>query len=349
MRHNEIIQANKVIYQEEIFPELNLKLGVVTSFHEQLLLVLDLMDVDSLYPRAKWDCGIGRPPVNRQQLFRAFVAKVLLNLSTTVDLIERLKVDRVLRGVCGFDYRSDLLPSESAFSRGFAEFARANLCAAVHLDLICRHCSAELYEHTAIDASAIAVAERDHKRIVETKITAEQQRKQSLAEVLAELPSTCDYGAKRDSNGNKMQWKGYKLSIAVNEYNIPLAGVVSSASTHDSLMAIPLVRMVEERVDTLYYTADKGYDSTAIREEISSYGKIGIIDFNRRNNKKDNRRFDPCKQERYKTRTFSESAFAQIKRGYLPRYILLRGYEKVKGLLDLVMGVITAIQIIKYA
>jgi IS5 family transposase len=351
MQHNKIITANKVIYHEEIFPELNLKLGTVTNFHEQLIQVLDLIDVESVYPKRTWNGGFGRPPLNHQAILCAFVAKAMLNLSTNVDLIERLKVDRVLRAICGFDYRSDSIPSESTLSRVFADLSERGAGDKAHALLVTTHCREELYEHSAIDASSIAVAEKVVKNKAENKknLTTADQHNQTLAEIMHDLPQHCDYGAKRDSNGNQHVWKGYKLHLVVNEYNVPLASVVTSASIHDSLVAIPLVRLTEDRVDVLYYTADKAYDAKSVRDEIRDFGKVDLIDFNRRNNKNDSRQFTSQEKARYSKRTYSESSFAQIKMNYLPRYILVRGIKKVRCLLNLVIAIITAVQIIKYA
>ena len=55
MQHNQILTANRVIYQQEIFPELNASFGYLTNNHEQLIQILDLIDLDSVYPRRLWD------------------------------------------------------------------------------------------------------------------------------------------------------------------------------------------------------------------------------------------------------------------------------------------------------
>src|SRR3989338_6502050 len=141
------------------------------------------------------------------------------------------------------------------------------------------------------------------------------------------------------------QWKGYKLHTMVNEYNIPIASIITSASVHDSLCGIPLVRITEERIDTLYYLADKGYDSAAIRQEVQSFNKVPLIDFKRRRNGETGGEFIGNQVDRYKKRTFVESVFSQLKMNYLPRYILYRGTEKVRSVLNMALAVITAVQI----
>jgi hypothetical protein len=54
------------------------------------------------------------------------VAKAVLNLPTTRMLIERVEADKTLRRLCGWSRLSEV-PSESTFSRAFAEFAESEL------------------------------------------------------------------------------------------------------------------------------------------------------------------------------------------------------------------------------
>ena len=60
--------------------------------------------------------------LERGALARAFVAKVLYNMPTTRVLLDRLESDEKVRRICGWERKSDS-PSESTFSRAFAEFA----------------------------------------------------------------------------------------------------------------------------------------------------------------------------------------------------------------------------------
>ena len=348
MKNNNIITANKIIYQKEIFPELKLDFGYLTSKHEQLIQVLDLIDLDEIYPQVMWDSDFGRPVKNRHALVASFIARAIWNMSYTKDLIAYLKVDRALRVICGFDGRTTEIPSASVFSREFAKLSRLGIAQKIQKHLIVEHCSNTLYEHVAFDASSIEVAEKD-KKVAKKERTVEAQRKNSTSKIIADLPVACNYGTKKNSNGKSYQWKGYKLHSMVNEYNIPIASIVTSASVHDSLCAIPLIRMTEERVEALYYLADKGYDSAAIRDEIIEFDKVPLIDFKCKRNGELGGEFIGNQKERYKKRTFVESHFSQLKMQYLPRYILYRGIEKVSGFLNFALSVISAIQIIKYA
>jgi transposase len=77
----------------------------------------------------------GRPAKDRAALASAFVAKAVLNLPTTRDLIARLKVDESLRRLCGFKTPAHV-PHESKFSRAFAEFAAGELPQHLHAAII---------------------------------------------------------------------------------------------------------------------------------------------------------------------------------------------------------------------
>ncbi len=117
MQHNQIVSVNRVIYQEEIFPELRADFGYLTSKHKQLIQLLDLIDLDVIYPRKQWDKFFGRPSANRHMFIKAFLAKTIWNIAETKDLITYLQVDRALRVICGFDGRKNQVSSESSFSR----------------------------------------------------------------------------------------------------------------------------------------------------------------------------------------------------------------------------------------
>ena len=73
-----------------------------------------------------WSGLPGRPPHDRAALARAFVAKAVIGLPTTSMLIDQLAVDKRLRRLCGWE-RPGQVPSESTFSRAFAEFAESEL------------------------------------------------------------------------------------------------------------------------------------------------------------------------------------------------------------------------------
>ena len=107
--------------------------GPLTAQHERLVVVLDLARIEAFVQM--WPGLPGRPPEDRHALARAFVAKAVLNLATTSGLIERLAVDARLRRLCGWE-RASAVPSESTFSRAFAEFATSALPSRVHVEIL---------------------------------------------------------------------------------------------------------------------------------------------------------------------------------------------------------------------
>ena len=69
---------------------------------------------------------MGRPKKERLAIISAFVAKAIYNIPTTKHLIENLKRNSVLRRLYGWEAQNQI-PSESTFSRAFAEFANSAL------------------------------------------------------------------------------------------------------------------------------------------------------------------------------------------------------------------------------
>ena len=95
---------------------------------------------------------------------------------------------------------------------------------------------------------------------------AERQVDQHVAESLAQLPTACDIGSKKNIKCFKETWTGYKLHIDTADGDIPVTAILTSASMHDSQAAIPLMRLTGERVTYLYDLADSAYCSGVIRK-----------------------------------------------------------------------------------
>ena len=86
------------------------------------------------------------------------MAKAVLNLPTTRDLISRLRVDAALRRFCGW-FSAGALPHESKFSRAFAEFAATELPQQLHAAVIEATQRERLIGHIARDSTAIPARE----------------------------------------------------------------------------------------------------------------------------------------------------------------------------------------------
>ena len=98
----------------------------MTGQEQRLIAILEIVQVENDVCSSATNHWRGRKSPDRQAMARAFVAKTLYRLPTTVDLIRALKATKNLRRICGFT-TTDAIPSESTFSRSFSEFAPVNL------------------------------------------------------------------------------------------------------------------------------------------------------------------------------------------------------------------------------
>ncbi len=151
----ELIMQRWNVIQHELLPELRAE-GPLTPKLEKVVHILEWVRIEE-FTGSRW-CGVGRPPIERAWLANAFVAKSVLGLNTTLGLIERLTIDRVLRRLCGFQLCKKL-PSEATFSRAFDEFAQAGLGQRVHEALVKTHLGDELIGHISRDGTAIEARE----------------------------------------------------------------------------------------------------------------------------------------------------------------------------------------------
>ena len=164
----------------------------------------------------------------------------------------------------------------------------------------------------------------------------QKQRGQTLEQMQDELPRQCDRGSKCNAQGYKNSWNGYKLHFDVADGGIPVSVILTSASVHDSQVAIPLAAMTAQRVTSLYDVMDAAYCSSEIREHSIQLGHVPLIDHNPRGGEK--RQFDYAETVRYKIRTQSERANARLKDEFGADKIFVRGDVKVMA--HLMFGVL---------
>lgn len=302
--------------------------------------------------------GVGQPEADRCALACAFLAKAVLDLKTTRALMERLQADSKLRRLCGFDLRY-ALPSEATFSRAFAEFAASELMQRVHARMIEDTLGKQLIGHISRDSTAIeareSIAKKDKAEVAPAKLKnkpgrpqkgevrptpepspLERQRSQTLAQMLAEIDTACATGTKKNAQGYKISWKGYKLHLDTACCGVPISAVLTGANVHDSRLALPLTRISAQRVDACYELMDAAYCSTVIREEIQAAGRVPLIDHNPRKGEK--REFAPHEAQRYKTRSGAERCNARLKDEFGARHVQVRGHAKV--MCHLMLGVV---------
>lgn len=348
--------------QRSLFPWLEEELGELTEKQRQLVSTLELVKVEKFIP------GVhslrGRPMKERRAIGRAFVAKAVYNMPTTRDLLERLSSEQKLRRICGWENKGEV-PSESTFSRAFAEFSESRLAERVHAALIERNLSDEVIGHISRDSTEIEVREKPKKRAefeaefgeekpkgkrgrpkkrekrVKEPTRLERQKSMTLEEMLEDLPKDCAIGTKKNSHGYKETWIGHKLHIDAGDGQIPISCILTSASTHDSQVALPLAEMTKQRVTNLYDLMDSAYDAPIIREHSKSLGHVAIIDINPRRNTKlkedlraEAQRFEFLHLERpedrrYNERTNVERVNGRLKDEFGGRMVRVRGHAKV--------------------
>ena len=361
--------------QSNLFPWLEEELGEMTAKEEKLVTTLDLIRIERFIACSR--SLRGRPPKERAAVARAFVAKAVYNMPTTRALLDRLASDKKLRRICGWEQKGDI-PSESTFSRAFAEFSESQLPACVHQAMISENLSEDIVGHISRDATEIEVREKPPKQTkaetesdekkpkrklgrpkkgeesVKEPPRLERQQTMTLAEMLADLPHQCDVGTKKNSKGFKETWIGYKFHLDSADSQIPVSCILTSASTHDSQVALPLAAMTSQRVTNLYDLMDSAYDAPIIRECSKSLGHVPIIDINPRRNTKlkeelraEARRFERPEDRRYKERTSVERVYGRLKDEFGGRMIRVRGHAKVMAHLMFGILALTADQLMR--
>ena len=339
--------------------------GPLTAQHKRLVVVLDVAGVEAFV--RTWPGLPGRPLKDRHALARSFVAKAVFGLATTAALIERLAIDRTLRRLCGWE-RAASVPGESTFSRAFGEFARSGLPARAHEALIKQTHRNRLVGHISRDATAIEAREKPARTAPAEKAPKrkrgrprngeaapakeprrlERQVDMTLAAMLADLPTACAVGTKRNAKGHTTSWIGYKLHIDTADGDIPVSCLLTAASVHDSQVALPLATITASRLTNLYDLMDSAYDAPEIAQKSRALGHVPIIDPNpRRSGKADaeaearamrNVGHALAEDIRFKERSAAERVNSALKDNYGGRFVRVRGHDKV--LCHLMFGIV---------
>jgi Transposase DDE domain/Transposase domain (DUF772) len=346
---------------DRLFPALEEDLGPLSRLHEQFVAALALLQLEGT---VEVRTGRGRPGHDRAMIARAFVAKAIFQLPTTRALLDRLSCDRVLRGLCGWESAA-AVPDESIFSRAFAGFASSQFPQRVHAAVIQRNCSERLIGHLSRDSSAIEAREKAAPKAapvvpapksrpnrsgkpkpVEKMTRVERQCSvMTLGQMVAELPQGCDWGRKNNSKGKHVSWLGYKLHLDVIDGQIPISGLLTSASVHDSQVAVPLALMSAERVCNCYDLMDSAYDSWQLHEHSRGLGHVPIIDPQPRG--AEPVVLAPHEKQRYRERTTIERVFSRLKDEFGGRFVRVRGAAKVMAHLMFGILALTADQLLR--
>jgi hypothetical protein len=365
--------------QRTFFPDLEHEAGPIPETLVRLTYILETVHSQKI-PLPE-QCWTGRPPKSRRGIFNAFVAKAFLKMPTTLHLVERLQSDHHLRLICGFETRSEV-PSESVFSRVFAKFAKTQLPQRVHSTLVTSCCVGEISGHISRDSTAVEAREKPEKK---SKLTEQQtllkkrkgrprkgesqkvkepsrvqkQLKMTLEEMLKDLPSVCNCGSKKNSQGFTETWIGYKLHVDTADRGIPVSAILTSASLHDSQVAIPLATMTIGRVQNFYDCMDSAYDQPEITDYSRQLGHVPLIDVNPRrdeelkNNIESEEKarttlnWEPADAIRYNARSGAERTNARLKDEFGGRTVQVKGHAKVYCHLMFGVLVLTADQLMR--
>lgn len=349
--------------QRQLFPVLEDEIGALSELDRQFCSVIALTDLGRFTARYEW-CGNGAPPHARVWLAHAFIAKSVYQFPTTAALLAALGRQPTLRRLCGWDSAGEL-PSEPTFSRAFAAFAAGRLPEQIHEHLIKTHAAAKLIGHLSRDATAIEAPERPaakpaplppvprprgrpkkgESRPPRPPKRLELQAHRTLEANLADLPSACAVGTKCNSKGYKTSWIGYKLHLDTGDGDLPVSAVLTSASVHDSQVAIPLAQMSAQRVTALYDLMDSAYDAPQIHAFSRQLGHVPLIAAHPRGGVP--REFEPAHAARFRERTAAERVNSLLKQRYGARWVRVRGAAKV--MCHLMFGVVALTATALYA
>lgn len=351
--------------QSWLFPALEDEIGELDQTHRQFVAVCELCAPHDHMDAYRW-CGNGCPPKDRLALCKAFIAKAVWNFPTTRDLIDAIRHRTGLRRLCGWESLGDV-PSEATFSRAFDAFARDGRPQQIHQALLKTHYADKLAGHVSRDATAVHAREKPQAKPNKppapkrgkrgrprkdeppapprdpTRLQRQLQR--DLQANLADLPTACNWGCKKNSQGKVEFWLGYKAHLDVIDGDIPVSFVLTSASVHDSQVAIPLAQMTAQRLTNLYDLADAAYDAKEIREMSARLGHVAIFDHNPRRGS--TIEFSAAQAIRYNQRTSVERVNSHLHDQHGGRHVRVRGPSKVAANLAFGLLVIAAEQILK--
>lgn len=342
---------------QTLFPILEEQTGELSGDLKRLIAVLETVRIEEFVPCNKW--SMGRPTRDRYQIARAFVAKAILKIPYTKELISRLKRDQQLRTICGWSPLSRI-PSASTLSRAFKEFSKINLPDKAHQALIAGAYENEYVMHIIKDSTPVEAREKalkkegtyeERKKQASYRYAKEQKgelvsrrqkqlQSKTVKEMMKDLPMACDVGRKQSGQGLSMRWKGYKIHIAIDDHCVCLAAILTSASLNDCEAAIPLAAKTDEVVKGFYDLMDSAYDVAEVKEHSRRLGHIPIIDAHARGTtaKEEKEReakarravrLYPAEARRYRLRFAKERLNALFKDWFGGKHIYYRGHEKV--------------------
>jgi len=249
----------------------------------------------------------------------------------------------------------------------------------VHEQIIKEYLGNQLIGHISRDSTAINAREKPHKkpkkevappkkrgrpkkgevRVKELTRLETQSLQVTIHAMLKGIPTVCNIGTKKNSKGYLISWQGYKLHIDCSDTGIPISCILTSASVHDSQVALPLAEMSNQRVISLYDLMDAAYDSPIIIEHSKSLGHVPIIDTNPRKKgqkaelelelkAKKKAGYKTSESIRYNQRSSVERVNGRLKDEFGGRMIRVKGNAKVMSHLMFGIIALTVDQLMKF-
>lgn len=243
---------------------------------EMIMNTLDLEPVLAMIP----DYRIGPKGYRFEAKLRALLAARIEQICGIAALVRRLKTDPVFRFACGFEVIG-AVPSEATFSRFIEQISAINSLEPLFKSLVSQAVTMEL-----IDGSVVSIDA--------TKLDAYE--KSMPQKYISSDGQSADWGAKRDTDANKIKWFGYKLHQSVDtKSGLPLGVVITSASVHDSQPVIELMNKTRTNLlnTPAYWVMDAAYDNMEIYETVKNdYHAQAIISLNHRGAKQPKAGYD---------------------------------------------------------
>lgn len=322
------------------------------EFHNLYCCILELLSPEEIialrFKRTK-----GRKGFDLTSILGIMVLKLHYQLRTMKDALMTLEENANLRYILGLDK----VPAESTTSVAFKRIESIVDIQAMHGKLVEAYkqvTEKSIVEHLSIDSSIIGAREkpvtskqslkrakplskRGRKRkgsaeqaeYLKQKAKEEELKEQYFVEnpyvSLDNLEKRCSLTAKLNSKGKRQWFIGYKAHIASDDHGVPLAFAVTGASVHDSRCAIPLAKIVKQRLFFIMYVlGDKAYKSAQILEFFERFTQAQLIVEPKRNSKYE---MSSHSAERYKNRTTVERTNAELKESYLPPVMYRKGSQ----------------------
>lgn len=191
-------------------------------------------------------------------LLYSLIAMQLEQIKTIKKLVDRLETDPVFRYTCGINVL-DRAPSASTFSRFLDKISSSN---ELERD----------FESLILKAKELNIIDGTNVAIDSTKLNAYEKSKPSSK--LKKDGVSPNWGAKNDTDGNKIKWFGFKLHILADcKSELPLSILLSPASYNDGDMALPLIAKFKNTYGSTFksvnYIMDSGYDYKKVYDYIT--------------------------------------------------------------------------------